>query len=210
MSEEEPKTVKAVLLGEAGVGKTCLISRFVNNIFENNTMTSVSASYATKTMVFEDLGGKSIKFEIWDTAGQERYRSISKLLYKDAEITILVYDITQRRTYDEIKDYWYKEIKENSQGNIILGVAGNKCDLYEDEKVSEEEARNFADEIGAIFQLTSSLENRGITELFKKIGYKILSPEITKSKNNDQKDEVVEEKSIKLNDVKVKKKKKCC
>ena len=210
MSEEEPKTVKAVLLGEAGVGKTCLISRFVNNIFENNTMTSVSASYATKTMVFEDLGGKSIKFEIWDTAGQERYRSISKLLYKDAEITILVYDITQRRTYDEIKDYWYKEIKENSQGNIILGVAGNKCDLYEDEKVSEEEARDFADEIGAIFQLTSSLENRGITELFKKIGYKILSPEITKSKKDDQKDEVVEEKSIKLNDVKVKKKKKCC
>jgi len=210
MSEEEPKTVKAVLLGEAGVGKTCLISRFVNNIFENNTMTSVSASYATKTMVFEDLGGKSIKFEIWDTAGQERYRSISKLLYKDAEITILVYDITQRRTYDEIKDYWYKEIKENSQGNIILGVAGNKCDLYEDEKVSEEEARDFADEIGAIFQLTSSYENRGITELFKKIGYKILSPEITKSKKDDQKDEVVEEKSIKLNDVKVKKKKKCC
>ena len=210
MSEEEPKTVKAVLLGEAGVGKTCLISRFVNNIFENNTMTSVSASYATKTMVFKDLGGKSIKFEIWDTAGQERYRSISKLLYKDAEITILVYDITQRRTYDEIKDYWYKEIKENSQGNIILGVAGNKCDLYEDEKVSEEEARDFADEIGAIFQLTSSLENRGITELFKKIGYKILSPEITKSKKDDQKDEVVEEKSIKLNDVKVKKKKKCC
>ena len=137
MSEEEPKTVKAVLLGEAGVGKTCLISRFVNNIFENNTMTSVSASYATKTIVYDDLGGKSLKLEIWDTAGQERYRSISKLLYKDEGVAILVYDITERHTFNEIKDYWYKIIKENSQGNIILGIAGNKSDLYENEKVSE-------------------------------------------------------------------------
>ena len=210
MSEEEPKTVKAVLLGEAGVGKTCLISRFVNNIFENNTMTSVSASYATKTIVYDDLGGKSLKLEIWDTAGQERYRSISKLLYKDAGVAILVYDITERHTFDEIKDYWYKEIKENSQGNIILGIAGNKSDLYENEKVSEEEGRNFASEIGAIFKLTSSLENFGITELFKRIGYKILSPDISNPLGDHQGFEEVEENPIKLNDVKVKKKKKCC
>ena len=210
MSEEEPKTVKAVLLGEAGVGKTCLISRFVNNIFENNTMTSVSASYATKTIAYDDLGGKSLKLEIWDTAGQERYRSISKLLYKDAGVAILVYDITERHTFDEIKDYWYKEIKENSQGNIILGIAGNKSDLYENEKVSEEEGRNFASEIGAIFKLTSSLENFGITELFKRIGYKILSPDDSNPLGDNQGFEEVEENPIKLNDVKVKKKKKCC
>ena len=210
MSEEEPKTVKAVLLGEAGVGKTCLISRFVNNILENNTMTSVSASYATKTIVYDDLGGKSLKLEIWDTAGQERYRSISKLLYKDAGVAILVYDITERHTFNEIKDYWYKEIKENSQGNIILGIAGNKSDLYENEKVSEEEGRNFASEIGAIFKLTSSLENFGITELFKRIGYKILSPDGSNPLGDNQGFEEVEENPIKLNDVKVKKKKKCC
>ncbi len=202
-------SIKFILIGDSGVGKTCLINQYSKQEFTEEHITTVTAG-GDKTFKDVNLGNKTVKLEIWDTAGQERYRSISKLLYKDAGVAILVYDITERHTFDEIKDYWYKEIKENSQGNIILGIAGNKSDLYENEKVSEEEGRNFASEIGAIFKLTSSLENFGITELFKRIGYKILSPDGSNPLGDNQGFEEVEENPIKLNDVKVKKKKKCC
>ena len=101
MSEEELKSVKVVLLGESGVGKTCIISRFINNIYDDRTMTTSSAQYATKTMKFDDFGGKEIRYELWDTAGQERFRAITQFLYKDAKVIILVYDITEKESFRE-------------------------------------------------------------------------------------------------------------
>ena len=137
MSEEDAKSVKVVLLGDSGVGKTSIISRFVNNMFEQKVMPTISAAYATKTMKFDDFGGKELKFELWDTAGQERYRAVTKILYKDAQVIILVYDITIKDSFNEIKDYWYEQIKENCPKSIILGLAGNKEDLFENENVTE-------------------------------------------------------------------------
>ena len=108
--DEGAQTCKVVLLGESGVGKTCIIARFINNTFEENLISTTGASYAGKTMTFDEFGGKSIKFEIWDTAGQEKYRSLTKIFYKDAGAAILVYDITRQDSFDEIKKY-YKLIK---------------------------------------------------------------------------------------------------
>lgn len=109
---------KVVLLGESGVGKSCIISRFIHNSFTNNTVSTKGASYAAKSMAFNEYDGKSLKFEIWDTAGQERFRSLNKIFYKDAAIAILVYDITRQDSFDEIKKYWYKALCENAPKNI--------------------------------------------------------------------------------------------
>ena len=182
---ENELTVKAVLLGESGVGKTSIISRFIDNSFEKNKKSTTGADYTGKTMYFDEYGGKKIKFEIWDTAGQEIYRSLTKIFYKDAKIAVLVYDITKRETFEELKKYWYNQIKESATPDIIIAIAANKCDLYEDEKVKEEEGREFAKEIGAYFKLTSAFLNSGIEELFKTIGVKFLDDYI----NNLNKEE---------------------
>ena len=208
MDDENAKSVKVVLLGESGVGKTCIIARFINNTFENNIMSTTGASYAGKTTAFEEFGGKCIKFEIWDTAGQEKYRALTKIFYKDAGVAILVYDITRKESFDELKDYWYNQIKECAPKNIVIGIAANKCDLYDNEQVSEDEARNFANEIGAVFKLTSASTNQGIEDLFKGVGCKVLDP-------NYSSDDAEKKNKIVLNDDKdknknTKKKKGCC
>ena len=204
---DDTQSVKAVLLGESGVGKTCIIARFINGTFENNIMSTTGASYAGKTMVFDEFDGKCVKFEIWDTAGQEKYRSLTKIFYKDARIAILVYDITRKDSYEELKNYWYAQIKESSPDNIIIGIAANKCDLYDNEQVPEDEARAFANEIGAVFKLTSANTNTGIEELFRALGCRILDP------NYSEENEAYNKKpniKIEVEDKNTKKKKGCC
>ena len=95
----EPEAIKVVLVGESGVGKTSIISQFTAHKFDPHRETSLSAQFISKTVEFQDLG-KAIKFDIWDTVGQEKYRSINKIFYQDAQVTFLVYDITQKETYD--------------------------------------------------------------------------------------------------------------
>ena len=116
--DEWAQTCKVVLLGESGVGKTCIIARFINNTFEDNLISTTGASYAGKTMTFDEYGGKSIKFEIWDTAGQEKYRSLTKIFYKDAGAAILVYDITRKESFDELQKYWLNQIKDFAPKDI--------------------------------------------------------------------------------------------
>ena len=116
--DDEAQTCKVVLLGESGVGKTCIIARFINNTFEENLISTTGASYAGKTMTFDEYNGKSIRFEIWDTAGQEKYRSLTKIFYKDAGAAILVYDITRKESFEEIQKYWFNQIKDHAPKNI--------------------------------------------------------------------------------------------
>jgi small GTP-binding protein len=111
------ETVKVVLLGEAGVGKTCIISQFISGIFDPDTISSLSAQFITKTLDYKKYD-KSLKFEIWDTAGQERYRALAKVFYKNAAVCVLVYDITRKSSFEELKNYWVKEIKENAPQDI--------------------------------------------------------------------------------------------
>jgi small GTP-binding protein len=108
---------KSILIGETGVGKTCIIERFILDDFNKNQISSSGASYTKKTLDFPEYN-KSIDLEIWDTAGQEKYRGIAKIFYKEAKIIILVYDVTNHKTFEEIKDYWYNQIKENTSGNL--------------------------------------------------------------------------------------------
>ena len=167
------ETIKIVLLGETSVGKTSIISRFASNSFNPNTLSSLSAQFVSKTV---EIDGKSLKLDLWDTAGQEKYRALAKIFYKDARVIIFVYDITNEKTFEEIKNYWYNETKENVEEDVIYCLVGNKNDLYEEEKVSEKEAQEYADQINAIFKSTSALSNTGIPNLFDNVVRKILNP----------------------------------
>ena len=115
---EDAQICKVVLLGESGVGKTSIISRFINNFFAENVISTTGASYAGKTMIFDEFGGKKIRFEIWDTAGQEQYRSLTKIFYKDAAAAVLVYDITRKGSFYALKNYWYDQVKDTAPKNI--------------------------------------------------------------------------------------------
>ena len=184
MEEEDKSAVscKVVLIGESGVGKTSIISRFITNTFSSILMSTTGASFATKSIYLEKED-RTVKFEIWDTAGQEKYRSLAKVFYKNAQVCLLVYDISRKTSLDEIKNYWFKEIKNNATDNIILALAGNKSDMYEFEEVSDEEAKNYAKEINAIFQKTSAKTDVGVNELFKMIGQKVVNPQAENTSN---------------------------
>jgi len=182
---------KVVLVGESGVGKTCIISRFISGAFDFNVSSTNGASYASKNVQYDKLG-KSLLLDVWDTAGQEKYRSLTKFFYKDAKVAILVYDITRQSSFDSLTNYWYKEVKEHGPENIVLGIAGNKCDLYEQEEVNENQAREFAQSIGAIFALTSAQNNSGINELFRDVGNKYLDPNF-QQKLEEEKEEKKQE-----------------
>ena len=172
---EEPEPVKVVLLGESGVGKTCIISQFTTNKFNPRCATSVSAQFVSKTVEFPEYH-KKIKFDIWDTVGQEKYRSLAKIFYKDAKVIVFVYDITTEFSFNALKDFWYKETLNYADNEPIFALVGNKIDLYQAQKVENKDAMAFADEMNAIFQTTSALSNSGITNLFEHLGKKIIIP----------------------------------
>ena len=225
----DPESIKVVLLGESGVGKTSIISQFTTHKFDPHRETSLSAQFTSKTIDFPDLG-QSIKFDIWDTVGQEKYRSLAKIFYKDAKVIIFVYDITKEFSFNSLKDYWYKETSNNADGHPLLAIVANKVDLYENQVVEHKDGKAFAEEINAIFQTTSAMNDSGINTLFDNIGKKIIIPEYdykntdsnaqkefirrAREKSNEQKNNEKEDK-IKLekkntNEIKDKNKKKCC
>ena len=168
------ETIKLVLIGESGVGKTSIISRYTNNTFDPQVLTSSSAQFLTKTKFPEY--NKTIKFDIWDTAGQEKFKKKKKIFYKDAKVIILVYDITNKNSFESLKNFWYKEIMDNTISDVILAIVGNKADLYENEQVTDDEGKAYAKEKNAIFKSTSALSNRGIDSLFTDIAKKCLDP----------------------------------
>ena len=188
-------SVKVVLVGESGVGKTSIVSRFTKDSFNADEISSSSAQFISKTIKINE---QSIKFDIWDTAGQERFRALAKIFYKDAKVIILVYDIISKESFECLKKYWYKESSENSTADIFF-VVGNKSDLYENEQVSDEEGKKFAKEINAIFKLTSALSNTGIDRLFETIGKKILNPNFNEDDINDLSNSIPGKQNVNIN-----------
>ena len=171
-----PETIKVVLLGEAGVGKTCIISQFISNVFDPDTISSLSAQFISKQIELKDIK-KIIKYDIWDTAGQERFRALAKIFYKDAKVICLCYDITSKKSFEELKDYWYEQqTKLNVDGDPIYAVVANKNDLYETSQVNDEDGKAFAKSINGIFQSTSAKSDNGITTLFENIGHRYFDP----------------------------------
>ena len=164
------ESFKVVLVGESGVGKTSIITQFIDQTFQEDQQSTTGGTFSTKSVICDDT--KILKFEIWDTAGQERYRALTKMFYKDANAAVLVYDITRKDSFEELQNYWAQQIKESSPPNIILAVAANKSDLIDKEVVKEEESRAFANEIGAIYVSTTATTVETINDLFIQIAKK--------------------------------------
>ena len=195
--------VKVVLLGEPGVGKTCIINRFSYDQYYEKTLSSISAQFITKTIDIKNIN-KSIRYEIWDTAGQEKFHSLATIFYKDAKVICLVYDITLKESFEKMKSYWYEqEVLLNADGQPIFVVVGNKFDLYEKRQVSDEEALDFAKSIRAIFQYTSAKNASGVNELFNNIGNKFYNPDFNLLEEENKERELYEKKK----EVKIKNKK---
>jgi len=164
MSNNNCLKCKVIFVGDSSVGKSCIIKRYMYDSFQKQVVT-LGCNSLLKTITIDEY---DIKFDIWDTAGMEKFRSLNSQFYKDANIVVLVYEIISLNSFKSIKNFWYHDIIENSNKNIILGLIGNKSDLYlEKEEVSEEEARKYANEINATFKLTSALNGSGIKELFE-------------------------------------------
>ncbi len=214
MDTENEESIKVVLIGESGVGKTSIISQFTKGVFNQDLMSTNGATFSTKKKEYKDQK-KTLSFEIWDTAGQEKYRSLAKMFFKDAAVALLVYDITSKTSFVEIKEYWMNLVRENGPKQIIMYIVGNKYDLLEKEANKEEEVREYAKSEGIPLWFTSAKESTGIDELFEEIGKKYLSPEFTNSEEIIQrkirKNEVTKvNKDEEMKNNKTKNKKGCC
>ena len=203
---------KTIIVGNSGVGKTSIIQRYLRK-FNPNEKSTVGASFTNKEEIIND---KKILFEIWDTAGQERFRSINSIFYQDACVCILTYDITQKKSFEDLKEYWYGAVFEQSSSNIIFHIVGNKTDLFDQEQVDRNEVDEYCEKIGAEVSYISAKEENYtyVDMLFTKLGKKFLESDIyhecmkniTMSKTEKLKvDTIVEE-----DGKKTKKKKKCC
>ena len=212
--DKDLETLKIVLIGESGVGKTSIISQFIDQIFQNDQQSTIGGTFSTKTIKCGN--GKILKLEIWDTAGQERYRSVTKMFYKDANAAILVYDITNKFSFEELQKYWIEQVKESSPRNIILAIAANKSDLIEYEQVDEGAARQFAKENDALFAVTSAKQTSCVESLFLDIAKKYTGTD--SALTLEEKDEIEEFRKIRKESVKITKdtqnkapkKKGCC
>jgi len=180
-------SVKLVLLGEAAVGKSSLVLRFVNNDFQENKEPTIGAAFLTQKC---NLPTRTIKFEIWDTAGQERFASLAPMYYRNAQSALVVYDLTKPTSLIKAK-HWVAELQRQASPGIVIALVGNKLDLTNDQgessnlgddaenedaeaegdarKISTAEARSYAEEEGLLFFETSAKTGTNVTEVFTAI-----------------------------------------
>lgn len=161
--EEYDYLFKIVLIGDSGVGKSNLLSRFTRNEFTLESKSTIGVEFATRTLQVE---GKTIKAQIWDTAGQERYRAITSAYYRGALGALLVYDVTKPTTFENISR-WLKELRDHADSNIVIMLIGNKTDLKHLQAVNSEEAQSFAEKEGLSFIETSALESVNVEKAFQ-------------------------------------------
>ena len=153
---------KLLIIGESGVGKTCLLLRYTDDSFTTNHLTTIGVDLKIKMI---NLENKIIKLQLWDTGGQERFRTISKTYYKGAQGIILTYDITDQNSFKNVRN-WYNQIKANAPTNVYKVLVGNKCDKP-DRVVTEEEGIMLANELGMRFFETSAKTNQNVNEVFQ-------------------------------------------
>ena len=170
MTDEE---IKVILIGESGTGKTSLINAAIGLQFKENLESTTINSFSSKKV---KINGKEYVLNLWDTIGQEKFRSLTKIFVKDSKIVLLVYDITRKQTFEEL-NFWYKMIQDILGEEPILGICGNKQDLFVREQVKEETAKKYAEGKNIPFKLTSAKNpltfNKFLEELVGKYVEKI-------------------------------------
>ena len=154
--------IKVILLGEARVGKTAIINQYIRCSFEEWSWATSTPKHSTKEI---DIYGKPLHLEIWDTSGAESYRAVNKIYMRNIDIALLIYDITDRRSFEEL-NYWIQTVKEMNNKEVLFGVIGNKNDLYEKRVIEEEEGKKFANNNNALFFETSAEDYESVEKAF--------------------------------------------
>ena len=180
---------KVLLLGDSTVGKTCFLLRYCDKTFQEAHLSTIGLDYRLKNMTLNS--GKKIKLQIWDTAGQDRFRAITKNYYKGANGIIIIYDVTNLQTYENVK-MWITQIREEANPNVVIYLAGNKIDVDEEEKVVKtEDGQKIADEFKLPFFETSAKEGVNVNEAFESLVEKI---DVVYTKLEPTKNEVIKNK----------------
>ena len=194
--DNDPEAIKIILIGDSGTGKTNLITVAAGYEFNSNSLTTRACSYIQKKY---KINNAEYKVNVWDTIGQEKYRALTKIFVKESKIVIFVYDITNRNSFDSLP-FWKKIVDELLTDTPILGVVGNKMDLYVDEQIKSDEVEKYANEIGAKLLLTSAKTD---STSFSNFLQELLNDYLIKGSNERIK-------SFSLNKRPTKKKKNCC
>ncbi|XP_003388590.1 PREDICTED: ras-related protein Rab-8A-like [Amphimedon queenslandica] len=153
---------KLLLIGDSGVGKTCILVRFSEDAFNSTFISTIGIDFKIRTV---DIEGKKIKLQIWDTAGQERFRTITTAYYRGAMGIMLVYDVTNEKSFDNIRN-WIRNIEENAAADVEKMILGNKCDLEESRVVSRERGQLLAEEHQVKFMETSAKSGQNVETAF--------------------------------------------
>ena len=153
---------KIILVGDSGVGKTCLLSMYVKGVYEE-TIPTIAVEFCTKEIELYD--GTKIKVQLWDTAGQERFKSLAMTYYRKAFGILLLFDVTKKSSFNACKNY-LEEVRNNSDKKCVIYLVGNKIDLENERQISKEEAENFAKNENIKYIETSAVKNMKVTEVF--------------------------------------------
>jgi len=176
---------KVVLIGDSGVGKSNLLSRFTRNDFSAESKSTIGVEFATRTITVE---GKVIKAQIWDTAGQEKYRAITSAYYRGAVGALLVYDITRTATFEHL-ERWLSELLDHADKDIRVMLVGNKCDLRHMRTVTSDQATEFAQKHKLSLIETSALDQTNVEQAFTDILKQIYDTIVTTRKPRDESDD---------------------
>jgi small GTP-binding protein len=164
-------------LGDSGVGKSCIILRYIENNFSTNLMNSIGVDFKLKNI---ELDNKKIKLQIWDTAGQERFRTITTSYYKGAHAILIVFDITDRESFEHVRN-WMADIDKFAKEGVLRILVGNKCDLENSRQVRKEEGNEIANKYGIKYIETSAKETTNIEDLFISTAKNLLSKQVSNS-----------------------------
>jgi len=162
---------KLLLIGDSGVGKTCILFRFSDDAFNTTFISTIGIDFKIKTI---ELKGKKIKLQIWDTAGQERFHTITTSYYRGAMGIMLVYDITNQKSFENIAK-WLRNIDEHANEDVEKMILGNKCDMDESRQISFDKGQQIAREHGIKFMETSAKNNINIERAFHELAEAILT-----------------------------------
>lgn len=181
IANKSPFSCRVVIIGDSSVGKTSILSRFIDERFDPGERSTVGANYQLYT---DEIDGEPIEIQLWDTAGQEKFRSLGPIYFRNAMGALAVFDMTNRETFINVNQ-WIDSFVSVAGSEAVIALAGNKCDLVSDVQVNIADAEKFASERNYIFRLTSAKSGAGIREIFTDFMTKLVAEKTRKQKEEE-------------------------